>query len=386
MQHQEKILIVDDTPDTVELLTKRLRAEGYDTDAAHDGEEALRKIDEYSPDLVILDVMMPKMDGYEVCRRLRQDKNRRSYRILMLTAKSGIPDKVKGLDIGADSYLTKPFDYKELAAMIRRLLARKEAGQREIRTEKLAALDHVVDEVSHEIRNPLVAIGGFARRIKKNLDPDDPNQRYLDIILKNVASLEKMVNQLGTLKTAVVSDTDLEDINALLLRALERFRGELADRGITVRTDLMPDAPLVPAHPENLVTTFTNIIENAIEAMAGQARRELHVATGVCDGWFEVEIRDTGRGISREAMKRIYDPFYTSKTYGPGLGLTYALKAVESLGGTITMHSEPGRGTCCTIRLPLRPAGTGAGAGCRDTTENGTRPCSSPRQQSSPTP
>ncbi len=386
MRQREKILIVDDTADTVELLTKRLRAEGYDTEAACDGVEALRKVREYHPDLVILDVMMPKMDGYEVCRRLREDEDRRSYRILMLTAKSGIPDRVRGLDTGADSYLTKPFDYKELAAVVRRLLARKEAGQREIRTEKLQALDHVVDEVSHEIRNPLVAIGGFARRIKKNLAPDDPNQRSLDIILRNVSSLEKMVDQLGALKTAAVSDTDLEDINTLLLRALERFRDELAAEGITVRTDLMDHPPPVPAHPENLVTTFANIIENAMEAMAGRSRKELHLATGVCDGWFEVEIRDTGRGISRQAMKRIFDPFYTSKIYGPGLGLTYALKAVESLGGTIAMHSVPGEGTCCTIRLPLPPAGRKAEARRRDATSNGKQPCSSPRQQSSQTP
>jgi len=384
VRRREKILIVDDTPDTVELLTKRLRAEGYDTEAARDGEEALRKIHEDHPDLVILDVMMPKMDGYEVCRRLREDDDRRSYRILMLTAKSQVPDKVRGLDIGADSYLTKPFDYKELAAMIRRLLARKEAGQREVRTEKLAALDQVVDEVSHEIRNPLVAIGGFARRIKNNLVADDPNQRYLDIILDNVASLEKMVNQLGSLKTAAVSATDLEDINGLLGQALERFRDELARQKITVHTDLMARAPLVPAHPENLVTAFANIIENAIEAMAGQPRRELYISTGVSEGWFEVEIRDTGRGISRRAMKRIYDPFYTSKTYGPGLGLTYALKAIESLGGTIAMHSRPGEGTCCTIRLPLTPPARRGEPPESD--REGTTPCSSPRQQSSPTP
>ncbi len=384
MRRREKILIVDDTPDTVELLTKRLRADGYDTEVARDGEEALRKVREYHPDLVILDVMMPKMDGYEVCRRLREDEDRRSYRILMLTAKSQVPDKVRGLDIGADSYLTKPFDYKELAAVIRRLLARKEAGQREVRTEKLAALDQVVDEVSHEIRNPLVAIGGFARRIKNNLAADDPNQRYLDIILDNVASLEKMVNQLGSLKTAAVSATDLEDINGLLGQALERFRDELAREKITVHTDLMAQAPLVPAHPENLVTAFANIIENAIEAMAGQPRRELYISTGVCDGWFEVEIRDTGRGISRRVMKRIYDPFYTSKTYGPGLGLTYALKAIESLGGTIAMHSRPGEGTCCTIRLPLTPPA--GGDALRDSNRKGNTPCSSHRPQSSPTP
>ncbi len=119
---KEKILIVDDTVDTVELLTKRLRADGYDTAAAMDGEEALRKVREYGPDIVILDVMMPKINGYEVCRRLRDYPDRKFFRILMLTAKSKVQDKVRGLDIGADGYLTKPFDYRELAAMVRNLL------------------------------------------------------------------------------------------------------------------------------------------------------------------------------------------------------------------------------------------------------------------------
>ncbi len=353
MEHKQKILIVDDTVDTVELLTKRLRKEGYDTDAAYDGEQALQKVEEYAPDLIILDVMMPKLDGYEVCRRLKEDKNRRAYRILMLTAKSEIPDKVKGLDIGADSYLTKPFDYKELAAVVRRLLARKEAGLKEAQTEKLQALDNVVDEVSHEIRNPLVAVGGFAKRIKKNLAEDDPNQRYLDIILKNVASLEKMVDQLGSLKTAGVSDTDLEDINELVRQALKRYKPLIEEKHVTVDMRLMPDPPPVPAHRDNIITAIGNIIENGIEAMENSRDKRLTITTDERDGFFEIEIRDTGRGISRDTMKKIYDPFFTSKIYGPGLGLTYALKAIESHGGSISAHSTPGEGTCFTIRLPL---------------------------------
>jgi len=136
MEQKEKILIVDDTTDTVELLTKRLRADGYNTDAAYDGEEALEKVKEYAPDLIILDVMMPKIDGYEVCRRLSRFANRRHFRILMLTAKNEIQDKVRGFDTGADSYLAKPFDYKELKAMVKSLLSRIEAGKKETQTEK----------------------------------------------------------------------------------------------------------------------------------------------------------------------------------------------------------------------------------------------------------
>ena len=107
MEKKSKILIVDDAIDTVELLRKRFHSEGYDTAEAYDGEEALKRVDEYNPDLIVLDVMMPKIDGYEVCHRLKTDENRKYIPVLMLTAKGEVESKVKGLEIGADDYLAK---------------------------------------------------------------------------------------------------------------------------------------------------------------------------------------------------------------------------------------------------------------------------------------
>jgi len=127
VEKKGKILIVDDAVDTVELLKKRLRFEGYDTAEAYDGEEGLKLVAEYNPDLIILDVLMPKLDGYEVCQRLKSDENTKYIPVLMLTAKSEVADKVKGLDIGADHYLAKPFNYKELSARVRSLVATKAA-------------------------------------------------------------------------------------------------------------------------------------------------------------------------------------------------------------------------------------------------------------------
>ena len=349
-------MIVDDNVDTVELLTKRFRARGYDIVAAYDGEQALRMVEESKPDLIILDIMMPKIDGYEVCRRLKGDENTRHIPILMLTAKSQVPEKVKGLDTGADGYLTKPFDYNELAARVRALLAQKEAGMQLAQKEKLAALDHMVDEVSHEVRNPLVTIGGFVRRIGKNLPENDPNRKYVDIILENVATLEKMVTQLVSLKSAVVSNPRPEDINRLVDLALTRFDRRIKDNRIAVATRYMENPPLVPVDQGNLVTAIANIIENGLEAMKNVSVKELSIATRVKDEWFEIEITDSGRGISPDTINSVYDPFFTSKTYGPGLGLTFALKTIQSHGGTISVQSEVDKGTCFIIRLPLGTA------------------------------
>jgi two-component system sensor histidine kinase/response regulator len=349
-----KIMIVDDNVDTVELLTKRFKAQGYETAAAYDGEQALKMVRECLPDLIILDIMMPKIDGYEVCRQLKEDETTKHIPILMLTAKSQVPEKVKGLDTGADGYLTKPFDYNELAARVRSQLARKNASMQLAQKEKLAALDQMVDEVSHEVRNPLVTIGGLVRRMAKNLAEDDPNRKYIAIILENVASLEKMVSQLVALKTSVASNPRPADMNKIVSLALARFEEQIQANRISVATRFMEKPPLIPVDHANLVTAIANIIENSIEAMEHSSRKELTIATRVDANFLVIEITDSGRGIAHDTMNSIYDPFFTSKTYGPGLGLTFALKTIQSHNGTISSQSEVDGGSSFTIRLPLK--------------------------------
>lgn len=355
---KEKILIVDDTRDILDLLRKRFRADGYDTDEASDGEEALRKVEEYGPDLLILDIMMPKIDGIEVCRRLRQDQRHRHLPVLLLTAKSLVPDKVLGLDTGADDYITKPFDYKELAARVRSLLAKKTASVKLAEKEKSEALDHMVDEVSHEVRNPLVIIGGFARRVLKNLPENDTNRRALEIILENVVILERMVTELVELKGASLAFKEEADINAILHGVLDLFRREISERDITLVIDFLADPPSLLVDRENITLALFNLIENAIESMTEPLRR-LTVNTALQGDFFEIRISDTGRGITREKLKNIYDPFFTSKVHGPGLGLTFALKAVQNHNGQITVESKEGHGSTFTVRLPVKTGGSG---------------------------
>ena len=307
-----KILIVDDTVDTVELLTKRLRAEGYDTEQAYDGQECLDKVEPYQPDLIILDVMMPKVDGFEACRRIKKNESTKHIPILMLTAKSEIPDKVKGLDTGADSYLTKPFNYKELSANIRSLLTKKNATEKRAEKEKFIALDQMVDEVSHEIRNPLVSIGGFARRIRNNLSEDDQNRKYLDIILQNVTTLERMMNHLIGLKQAAVIYIEETDINTVVLDSLAKHSEKIKELGVLLTTDLASALPRLRLDADNLTSALGNIIENGLEAMLKE-KKELTITTGITEGNVEISISDTGKGIARDKIKNIYDPFYTGK-------------------------------------------------------------------------
>ena len=354
MQKKSKILIVDDEPDAVELLKKRLRFEGYDTLEAYDGAGCLREAAAGDPDLVILDVMMPDMDGYEVCRRLKSNKSTAHIPVLMLTAKREVEDKVRGLDVGAHDYLGKPFDYKELSARVKSLLSMETAVEKLVQEEKSEALDHVMDELAHELRNPITSIGGFARRVYENLAEGDPNRKYLRIIITEVSRLENMVRNLIELKTSRISYREPANVNDLIGEVLEQFQQRRTLQDIEIKVDLMGNLPLLSVDKDHIKLALANIFQNSIEAMQGMAEKSLVISTKMEEDHVEIQISDTGKGIPRDRIKNIFDPFFTSKTSGPGLGLTFALKMIQEHRGSISVESEPGKGSCFTINLPIK--------------------------------
>jgi len=353
VERKSKILIVDDAVDTVELLKKRFRSEGYYTSEAYNGEEALDKVPEYNPDLIVLDVMMPKMDGYEVCQRLKSDEKTKYIPILMLTAKGEVEHKVKGLDIGADDYMSKPFDYKELSARVRSLLSIKATHEKKIETEKTGALEQMIDEVAHEIRNPLTAIGGFARKVFNKLPDNDPNRKYMQMIIEDVAVLENMIKQLIEIKSMEISQKEPVDINEIVIDSLKVFENEIAEKNIHVTTELINNPPLLLIDKKLMKRALCNMIKNAIEAMENTAR-ELKIITVLSGDYLHIKIADTGKGIDKDKVKSIFDPMVSSKIYSPGLGLTFALKIVQYHGGTISVDSEPGKGSTFTVRFPVK--------------------------------
>jgi len=349
----QTILIVDDNIDTVELLRKRLKAEGYNTEEAYDGEEALKKVYEVYPDLIILDVMMPKMDGYEVCQRLKTDDRTKFIPIIMLTAKSDVESKVKGLDIGADDYVPKPFDYRELSARVRSLITRKETAEKVIEEEKTESVRKLIDSLSHEIRNPIVSIAGFTKKVYDNLPPGDPNKPYLMTILQEAERLERLLKEILNLKMIAIGF--LENVNPKIAieEILEELEKEIEDKAIEVETDFK-DVPSFYIDKEHFKIVLRNIIKNAIEAMEKSEKRLLKISLEQIGNDIEIRISDTGKGIPKELIKKIFDPFFTSKVYGPGLGLSVALTIVQYYKGFISIESEPGKGSTFIIRIPMK--------------------------------
>jgi len=228
----------------------------------------------------------------------------------------------------------------------------QEKSERLAESEKLAALGEMADRVAHETRNPIVTIGGFARRVRRALPSDNPLSPSVDIIIKEIERLELMIFWITELKKYISTDFEATNINIVIECALEKVKDKLEGTNITVDKDLINNPPLVRVDRKNMEIVFSNIFENGIEAMGKDG--VLHIITQQKNGnRLEVTISDTGKGISEDDMKSIYNPFFSSKLSGAGMGLTIAHKIVKDHQGAIKVKSKIGEGTTFAVELPL---------------------------------
>ena len=346
-----KILIVDDDKRNVKLLTEKLNFDGYETDIAYDGLEALEKVESFEPDLILLDIMMPKMNGFEVARKLKASEKTKYIPIIILTARGEVEDKVLGLDIGAEEYLCKPVSLTELSARVRSLLRIRMLQTRLSEMEKLAALGQMVDGIAHEVRNPLMAIGGMARRVKERIT-DEQMQSHISLIIREVERLEKMIERIDEYKKFQVSELKEGDINDVIADAVKDIQDIIRGKAIDIKLSLLHDPPPLMLDKTTFKKAIFNILENSVEAIDKAGEIEIKTCPSM-GGFLELMIRDTGCGIRAEELKNIFNPFYTSKMSGAGLGLTIAYKIIQDHKGDITAESEEGKGTIICIKLPL---------------------------------
>ena len=344
-----RILIVDDDEKNSTLLSEKMSRDGYETALAVNGIEALEKTQTFRPDLIMLDIMMPKMDGYEMLRRLKLSEETKYIPVILLTGKGEVEDKVMGFDVGAEDYIIKPFSLREVSARVKSLL-RMRALQAKLRgTEKMAALGGMVDGIAHEIRNPLTTIGGIARRLLDS-ETEPQHKTYAKSIISSVERLERMLLRIDEYKSILSSTLAIGDMGRLINASIRGVRDIHHGKDIKIKTALMEHHPPVCIDYDNMKIALINVLQNSIEAI--ESSGEILIETfDSADDTVTIKITDTGSGIKESEVRGIFNPFQTSKLSGAGLGLTITHRIISDNGGEIEVNSEHGKGTVVAIKL-----------------------------------
>lgn len=363
------ILVAEDDPSMREGICDTLELEGYEVRAAANGQEALEAMQETAPDLIISDIMMPEMNGYQFYQSVRQHEAWLSIPFIFLTAKDQRQDIRLGRQLGVDDYLTKPFDPEDLVIAVQSKLRRAEQlelkmrsrieqlREQLVRSERMATIGQLAAEFAHEIKNPLTAISMYAEFAQRDLSEVDPALADdMEQIIHQSERIARLAKSLLTFSRQTPQLLEGVNLSRLIDRVLETIQFRLTD--IVVEKQYDPDLPLIQADASQIEQVLMNLIVNAIQAMPQGGRLTLKTAR-ISDGQaplVSVTITDTGCGIPPEHVSQLFQPYFTTKkaTEGTGLGLYVCKNIVEQHHGTIEMTSQVDVGTTFTLTLPLK--------------------------------
>jgi signal transduction histidine kinase len=383
---KESILIVDDTPANLQLLAQMLSEQGYKVRMAQDGTMALMSIQSSPPDLILLDIMMPELNGYEVCSKLKASSFTKDIPIIFISALNEVFDKVKAFEVGGVDYITKPFQAQEVLARvehqlhIRRLtqqlleqnaLLQQEVHRREIaeaevrkslsKEQELNQLkSYFVSMVSHEFRNPLTTILGFAELIR-DFDQQltsEKRQAYLRQIQESARRMTALLNDVLSIGQAEAGKLEFNpeplDVEEFCRDLVEEIK--LGNSVQHIITFSRPSQLTKACMDKNLLRQIlTNLLSNAIKYSPEGSAVTFDL---ICQDEKAIfDIKDEGIGISPEDQQRLFESFQrgsnVGKISGTGLGLTIVKKAVDLHGGQIAVKSEVGVGTTFSVAIPL---------------------------------
>jgi signal transduction histidine kinase len=396
------ILVVDDVLINIKVLLEILTEAGYKVAVAKNGKSALEKIEEVMPSLILLDVMMPVMDGFETCRILKSNPKTKDIPIIFMTALSESINKVKGLKLGAVDYITKPFEHEEVLARIHVHLELRRTQLKLAQEEKMSSLGQLVAGIAHEINNPVNFISGniiHAERYIKDLlqllelyekhtknpipeidvfsnkiELDFLKQDLLQILssMKNGSErVEQIVRSLRLFSRLDNMEWQLFDlheaIDSTLVILSSRIKATSTRPNINIIKEY-GELPLVECYAGKINQVLMNLLANAIDALDEAIEKQetnseqsptIWIKTAVTSDEQSVliEIADNGIGMSEEVRQRMFEQFFTTKPLGKGTGLGMAIAweiIVEKHGGTLDVDSSPGKGAKFAIAIPIR--------------------------------
>lgn len=364
-----KILIVDDVMSNVLLLKVLLTNEKFAIATASNGRQALEQVEKENPDLVLLDVMMPDMSGFEVAQHLKSNPNTADIPIIFLTALNSTADIVKGFQVGANDFISKPFNKEELIIRVthqislvaakRLILSKTEELQRTI-----AGRDKLYSVIAHDLRSPMGSIKMVLNMLILNLPSEKiraemyelltmANQTTEDVfsLLDNLLKWTK--SQIGKLNV-VYQDVDLVEVTD---GVIEIFSMVASLKKIRIR-EMKPEKMMVNADIDMLKTVVRNLLSNAIKF--SKENSEVLVKMEEVDGMAVVSVQDYGCGISEEGQKKLlhtdthFSTFGTNNEEGSGLGLLLCKDFVVKNGGKLWFTSKEGEGSIFSFSIPVK--------------------------------
>lgn len=355
----DHILVVDDSPDNVFLIQTILEEEGYKISTAEDGPSALVLIEQSPPHLVLLDVMMPGMDGFEVTQRIRRNEQLPFIPILLITAYDQ-PSVAQGLDMGADDFIRKPVEVDELLARVRSLLRLKHSVDE--RDQIARQREDFVSRLTHDLRTPLVAADRMLMLFQQGAlgELSATMQEAIITMARSNQNLLQMVNTLLEVYRFEADRKILSFTPVELQELLEEVVKELSPLAQEKRLSLQLlveqsfDTKVMGDRLE-LHRLFTNLIGNAIKFTdSGFVNIQLAPTTSELRSLLTVEVTDTGPGIPQAEQPTLFERFRqgSHKRSGSGLGLYLSRRIVEAHQGTINVRSIPGEGSTFIVRLP----------------------------------
>lgn len=368
------LLIVDDIEANREILTRRLDYEGYATATASNGRQALEMV-QYRPfDLILLDIMMPEMDGFEVLQHLKADENSKHIPVIMISALDELDAVVRCIDLGAEDYLPKPFNPTLLKARIGASLDKKRAHDREmylfqqlqqnyLRLQELEKQrDALANMIVHDLRTPLSSVMAGMQTLDMVGDLNPEQQEIMSLTLSSGQTLLSLINDLLDVEKmetgAMPLDMALLNVAELIESAIAQVLPLVQSKQLALVRQIAPDLPAVQGDENKLSRTLVNLLANAIKFTPPGGVVTIEVRLNQEPQELLFSISDTGEGIPVDAFERIFEKFgqvesrQSGRVMSTGLGLTFCKLAVEAHGGHIGVESRLGQGSTFYFTIP----------------------------------
>jgi DNA-binding response OmpR family regulator len=378
---RSRILIVEDDPTNIQVLMATLKEQGYQINIATNGKQALDVVAHVEIDLILLDVIMPEMDGFETCRRLKASRQWQKIPVIFLTAKTDTADIVKGFELGAVDYVGKPFNVHELLARVNthltidrlhreneKLLLESVRSFEQLRaaqarllvSETAASQGRLAAVLSHELNSPVgslhSAVQSLLQLYKKKREPDDTKlagifEDLAHTALESCQRLKEVVARMQRFTNLDRAEEQTVDVNELLRDTIGLLQSELNQRAPVV-LDLRPLSPL-KCRPRQLTAVFLNLLRNALAHLGEEGK--IYVTSLQSDADIAVQVCDNGRGISAERLPCLFEPTFTvreGRVVSANWGLFSSRNIILEHDGQITIDSTEGKGTTVTVTLP----------------------------------